>query len=152
MNLQDLIEEYMKGLPSSRTNGTPLYYSPGITRYIPEDATADTFESFIGWVDVPSGTAHEYNTIILNVPVEEKIVVDIRGLFYTAQLVADTDENHWSVAHPMLLIMSAQRMMEVTNRNTQGVNDWNNSIMEYNTQLGMDLVEELIAEINQMEG
>ena len=151
-NLQDLITGYMTSLPSERTNGTPLYYSPGITRYIPEDATADTFESYIGWVDIPSGNAHEYNSVLLNVPTDEKIVLDIKGLFYTAQLVYDADENYWSVAHPALLIMSAQRMMEVFNRNTQGVNDWDNAIREYNTQLGMDLVEELIAEVDQIEG
>jgi hypothetical protein len=142
----------MSSLPSDRDNGTVLYYSPGITRYIPEEITADTFESYIGWVDIPSGSSHEYNSILLNVPTDEKIVLDIKGLFYTAQLVNDTDENHWSVAHPALLIMAAQRMMEVFHRNTQGVNDWDNAISQYNTQLGMDLVEELIAEVNHMEG
>lgn len=151
-NLQDLIEGYLTGLPSSRNLGTPLYYSPGLTRYIPEDATIDTLESYIGWVDIPSGNAHEYNSVLLNVPTDEKIVLDIKGLFYTMQLVNDTDENHWSVNHPALLIISAQRMMEVFNRNTQGVNNWDNAIEKYNTQLGMDLVEELIAEVNQMEG
>jgi len=151
-NLQDLITGYMLNLPSERTNGTPLYYSPAITRYIPENATADTFESFIGWVDVPAGNAHEYNTILINVPTDEKIVVEIKGLFYNRQLVADEDENYWSVSNPLLLIMAAQRMMEVVNRNTQGVNDWDNSIQTYNNQLGMDLVEELISEVDEMEG
>jgi len=151
-DLQDLIEGYLTELPVERNTGAPLYYSPGITRYIPEDATVGTFESFIGWIDIPTGGAHEYNTILLNVPTDEKIVVEIKGLFYTAQLVNDVDENHWSVNHPGLLIMAAQRMMEVFNRNTQGVNDWDNAIGKYDMQLGMDLVEELIAETDQMEG
>lgn len=151
-SLQDLIEGYLTGLPSSRTSGTPLYYSPGITRYIPENESADSFESFIGWVDIPAGNAHEYNTVILNVPTSEKISLDVKGLYYTRQLVDDTDENHWSVNHPLLLIMAAQRQMEVVNRNTQGVNDWSNAIAVETKQLGMDLVEELIAETDQMEG
>lgn len=151
-NLQDLITGYLTGLPSGRNTGTPLYYSPGITRYIPENASVEDFESFVGWVDIPAGNAHEYNTVIVNVPAEEKLSIEVKGLFYTAQMVNDEDENHWSVAHPMLLIMATQRMMEVTNRNTQGVNDWDNSIREYNNGLGMDLVEELISETNQMEG
>ena len=88
----------------------------------------------------------------VNVPTDVKIVVEIKGLFYTMQLVNDTDENHWSVNHAGLLLMSAQRMMEVFNRNTQGVNDWDNAIKEYNNQLGLDLVEELIAEVTEMEG
>jgi len=152
IDLQDLITDYLTGMPAQRSTGTPLYYSPGITRYIPEDATVDTFESYLGWVDIPSGNAHEYNTVLLNVPTCEKIVVDIKGLFYTSQLVNDEDKNHWSVNHPMLLIMAAQRQMEVINRNTQGVNDWNNSISIEAKQLGMDLVEELIAEVSQMGG
>ncbi len=52
----------------------------------------------------------------------------------------------------MLLIMAAMRQTEVVNRNTQGVNDWTNSISVEMKQLGMDLVEELIAETSQMEG
>ena len=151
-NLQDLITGYLTGLPIERNQGCPLYYSPGITRYIPEDVTAEDFESFVGWVDVPAGSASEYNTVLINVPTEEKIALEIKGLFYTAQMSNDTDENHWSVNHPMLLIMATQRMMEVTNRNTQGVNDWDNAIGSHIRGLGMDLVEELISETSQMEG
>lgn len=151
-NLQDLIEGYLTGLPSSRTSGTPLYFAPGITRYIPENATADEFEAFIGWVEVPSGNAHEYNTVLLNVPTSEKLTVIITGLFYSMELIEDTDENYWSAVHPLLLIHSAMRQVEVINRNTQGVNDWTKSIMTEIQQLGFDLVEELIAETSQMGG
>lgn len=152
MDYADLITEYMTELPSERESGTPLYYSPIITRYIPEDATADIFEAFVGWVDIPSGNAHEYNGIVINVPTDEKLLVEVKGFFYSMQLEAETDKNYWSEVHPGLLIMAAQRMMEVFNRNTQGVNDWDNAIATYDTQLGMDLVEELIAEVNQIEG
>ena len=151
MDLQDLIEGYLKGNLNSRTPGTPLYYAPAITRYIPENATADTFESFIGWVEVPSGNAHEYNAILLNVPVSAKTSLDIRGLFYSAELVNDTDENYWSSVHPMLLYMAAMRYVEINNRNTQGRKDWESAIADDMRQLGMDLVEELIAEVSQIE-
>ena len=151
-NLQDLITEYLLGMPSSRNSGTPLYYSPTITRYIPEELSAASFESFIGMVEIPSGNNFEFNTILLNVPTSTKIVVEIKGLFYSSELVEDTDENYWSAVHPMLLYMSAMRQVEVVNRNTQGVNDWDGSIGTEMKQLGMDLVEELIAEVTQMEG
>jgi len=152
MDLQDLISGYMSELPSERSTGTPLYYSPGLTRYVPEDETADSFESFIGWVDIPSGSAYEYNVVLLNVPTSERLILEIKGLFYTMKLTADTDENYWSEAHPMLLIMAAMRQIEIVNRNTQGVNDWTNAIVTEMRQLGMDLVEELIAEVSCMEG
>ena len=152
VRLQDLMDGYLSGLPSSRTSGIPLYYSPCITRYIPEDATAEELEAFIGWVDVPAGNSYEYNAILLNVPTSEKLTVTITGLFYSMELINDTDENYWSAVHPLLLINATMRQIEIVNRNTQGVNDWTNAIMTDIQQLGFDLVEEIIAETSQMEG
>lgn len=150
--IQDMIEGYLTGLPSSREVGTPLYFSPCITRYVPENATIADIESFIGYVEIPAGSAHEYNSIMLNIPTSERLTVIISGLFYSAELVEDTNTNYWSEVHPMLLYMSAMRQVEIVNRNTQGVNDWTNAIMVEMKQLGMDLVEEIIAEASQMEG
>ncbi len=152
VSLQNLMEGYLTGLPSSRTAGTPLYYSPCITRYSPEDATVEDIEAFIGFVEIPAGNAHEYNSVIVNVPTSEKLTITVNGLFYSMELVEDEDKNYWSEVHPMLLYMSAMRYIEITNRNTQGVNDWTSSIAIEMKQLGMDLVEELIAEVSQMEG
>ena len=149
---QDLIEGYLTGLPSSRTNGVPEYYAPCITRTIPENVTVNSLESFLGWVDIPSGNASEFNAVLVNVPTSEKLTIIINGLFYSAELVNDTDENYWSAVHPMLLYMAAMRQVEINNRNTQGVNDWTSAIGTDMKQLGMDLVEELIAESSQMEG
>ena len=150
--LQDLIEGYLLGLPSSRTNGIPEYYAPCISRYVPENATVNSIESFLGWVDIPSGNASDFNAILVNVPTSEKLTMIINGLFYSAELVNDTDENYWSAVHPMLLYMAAMRQVEINNRNTQGVNDWTSAIATDMKQLGMDLVEELISESSQMEG
>jgi len=152
ISLQELVSGYLSGLPSTRSNGLPDYFSPGISRYVPEDATADTFEAFIGFVEIPSGNPLAYNTIILNTPVSEKVMLEVKGLFYSHKLSADTDENYWSSQHPLLLIQSTMRYLEVVNRNTQGVNDWTNSILTDMKQLGMDLVEEIIAEVTQIEG
>jgi hypothetical protein len=44
------------------------------------------------------------------------------------------------------------RSVEVTQRNTQGVNDWDLAISKEITQLGFDFVEETIAEVDQMDG
>jgi len=149
-NLQDLIAGYLTGL--SRSNGLPLYYSPCIARYVPENATPTSIESFVGWVDVPSGNSHEYNAILVNIPTSEKLTIQINGLFYSSELINDIDENYWSAAHPMLLYMAAMRQVEIVNRNSQGVKDWENSIMTDMRTLGYDLVEELIAEVSEMGG
>lgn len=148
--LQDLITGYLTGLPSSRTPGTPEFYSPCITRYIPEDSTVASLESFIGWIDVPSGNAHEFNAILVNVPTSEKLTILINGLFYSLELVEDTDENYWSAVHPLLLINAAMRQTEAVNRNTQGLNDWDNVIGIDIRNIGFDLVEEMIAETSEM--
>lgn len=152
MNLQDLIASYLTEMPGERGTGSPEYYSPTITRFVPEYPTIAEFESFIGWVDIPTGGAELYNTVLLDIPVSEKIVLEIKGLFYSGELTLDTSINYWSEAHPLLLIMATMRYLEVVNRNTQGVNDWTNAIATEMKQLGMDLVEELIAEVTQMEG
>jgi len=152
ISLQDLIASYMADLPGERTTGTPAYYSPALTRYSPANADLADLESFLGWVDIPSGPSHEYNSILINVPTDTKIVADIKGLFYSAELSNDNDSNHWSVNNPSLLVMAAMRFTEVFNRNRQGVNDWDTAIAVEMKQLGMDLVEEIISEVDQMEG
>jgi hypothetical protein len=151
-NIQDLINGYLLDIPSSRDTGEPSYYSPCITRAIPENQPVSSFESFLGWVDIPAGNAHEYNSILVDVPTSEKLTIMINGLFYSAELINDTDENYWSAAHPMLLYMATMRQIEVNNRNTQGVKDWEASITGDMRTLGFDLVEELIAEVTEMEG
>jgi hypothetical protein len=151
MDLNDLINDYLLGNPASRTSGTPLYYSPTITRYIPQDALPIDFEAFLGFTEVPAGPVNDFNTILLNVPTSTKLMVEVKGLYYSFELVNDTDENYWSSQHPMLLHMAAMRYIEITNRNTQGVRDWDASIALEMKQLGMDLVEELISEITQIE-
>jgi len=151
-DLQDLIEGYLTGLPSSREVGIPQYYSPCMTRYIPEDATIEDLGAFIGFVDIPTGNALEYNSILLNVPTDEQLMVDIKGLFYSHKLTEDTDTNYWSEVHPILLYMATMRYIEIANRNTQGVKDWEASILNDMRLNGFDLVEELIAEVSEMEG
>lgn len=148
-DLQDLMEGYLKSLPAEMTSGIPLYYSPCITRIQPSTDTVETYEDFFGYVTVADGN---YNAIVINVPTSEAISLIIKGLFYSDELVADDDTSYWSDAHPMLLYMSTMRQVEVVNRSTQGVNDWTNAIATEMKQLGFDLVEELIAEVDQMEG
>lgn len=149
-----LTSEYLSKPGSLRSTGNPTYYSPTIVRSMPdvnETPPAD-FEAFAGFVDVMSTNYYEYNSILFAPPADEKLAFEIRGLFYSPELSEDDDKSYWSEANPMILVMAAMRQIEVVNRNTQGVNDWTSSIMQEITGLGMDLVEELIAEADQMRG
>lgn len=152
-NLQDLINGYLLDAPSARTSGEPLYYSPCVTRYSPEDLTPAQILALSSYVlDIPSGKDYEYNSVILNVPTSEALVITISGLFYSMELVDETDTNFWSSVHPMTLVMAAIRETEIMNRNMDGVRHWSEAINVKLTQLGSDLVEELIAETSQMGG
>ncbi len=152
MDYADLIANYLSGLPSSRSSGKPSFYSPTITRYIPSDIDTLDFEAYAGFVDIPAIGRSEYNSIILNSPIDEKMSVELKGLFYSHELSADEHSNYWTDVHPMLLIMSTMRQLEIINRNTQGVNDWTRSIVDQMKQLGMDLVAEIVSGVDQMVG
>lgn len=152
-NLADLIAGYFTTLPSGIDSGMALYYSPAVTRAAPEtyNTPADELESFTGYVDVLSADHFAYNSVLIAPPTDERLAVQIKGLFYSDQLVEDTDKNHWTEVHSDILIMAAMRAIEVINRNTQGVNDWNNAIAGEITEIGKDLVEEEIAGVTQIE-
>ena len=153
-NLQDLIAGYFTKLPSAIDKGTSLYYAPTITRAVPEtfNSASDTFEAYSGYVDIISANHFAYNCVLIAPPTNEKLLVEVKGLFYTDELVNDLDKNYWSEVHPDILIMAAMRHIEIINRNTQGVNDWNSSITTEISNIGKDLVEEEIAEVTQIEG
>ena len=152
-NLQDLLAGYFTKLPSSIDSGASIYYAPTITRAVPETFNTEScdFEAFSGYVDVMSANHFAYNCILIAPPIKEKTLIEIKGLFYTDELSEDSDKSYWSVMHPELLIMAAMRQLEVVNRNTQGVNDWDNSIGIEISNINKDLVEEEIAEVTQIE-
>lgn len=154
MKLQDMITEYLTATPEQLDTGNPLYYSPIVTRAAPEtfNQPADTFESFIGYIEVMSGNHFGYNAVIVSPTPSEDMLIQINGLFYSDELSEDTDISYWSSVHPELLIMATMLELEIVNRNTQGANDWRGAIMEHVSKVGMDLVEEIIAEADQMEG
>jgi hypothetical protein len=151
VKFQDFKANYMNVVNSLREQGDAAYYTPLLTRYIPENAMVTDLEAFTGFVEIPSGNAALYNAIAIAPTTDVTLMVEITGLFYSMKLSIDTHENYWSIAHPMLLIMATMRQVEVINRNTQGVNDWDSAIRIDMQQLGFDLVEELIAEVDDME-
>ncbi len=151
-SLKSLTSEYLSSL--SRSSGNPLYYAPAISRYTPEDATADStdFASYIGWVDIQSTNASESNSILLNTPVQEKLVIEIRGLFYSAQLLTDTGSNYWSESHAGLLLKAALRELEIFSQNPTKVRLWDSAIAIDLIGLDKDFIEEDIVDITQIEG
>ena len=70
----------------------------------------------------------------------------------TAELDDDTDENYWSIEHPMLLLYAALYEMEVSYRNTEGAKDWDLALSRELADLDKDTVEEEVHDADFMEG
>jgi hypothetical protein len=149
--LQDLITDYGTGVVSGLTNGTPLYYAPCISRTSPEDMSAAEKLTFASYIEIPAKMDGDTNAILVNVPTDAILAVEIKGLFYSMELTNDTDSNYWSEVHPLLLCMAAMRQVEVVYGVTQGVADITASISSEMSQLGMDLVDEIISEQSEIE-
>ena len=132
--------------------GAPKYYAPAILRMVPQDLTSITMSKFVGEVVQTHVKHFEYNGILWMPPIDETVVVEIHGLFYTEKLTTEDDESFWSVMHPDLLLMATFRALEVFYRNTEGRKDWESAIRDEVSTLGMDAVEEDIAGVDQIEG
>ena len=132
--------------------GAPAYYAPAILRMVPQDLVSITMSKFVGEVVQTDVKHFEYNGILWMPPTDEVVVVEVQGLFYTEKLSQDNDESFWSVMHPDLLMMAAFRALEVFYRNSEGRKDWEAAIRDEVSTLGMDMVEEDIAGIDQIEG
>ena len=139
---------------SLSVSGNPLYYCPAVLRAVPEtDRTpVGSLDAFLGFADIMFGEHYNYNGVLIVPPPDQVLHVEVWGLFYSPALLGDTEKSYWSEAHPEALLMAAYRQLEVVNRNSQGVKDWENSINETLFGIDKDVVEEDISGADQMEG
>lgn len=137
----------------------PAYYSPVWARPFPGTISISDYSQ--QWLlDTIIDSGHEgYNAVIIYPPPDlDSYTLEVWGLFYSDELINDEDRTWWTEAHPLLLIKAAALQLEITYRNTEGAKDWlgaddmPGTIKGDIKQLNMDLVEEEIAEVNQMEG
>lgn len=135
-------------------NGTPLYYAPAVLRAAPELFLQNigTLSGYLSYMDVMYTSHYTYNGVLFMPPADETYMIETWAYFYSTQMTADAHESYWSVNHPEILVMAGQMMLEKFNRNTEGVKDWTAAIQQELTGIDRDLVEEEIADVNQMEG
>ncbi len=88
--------------------------------------------------------------IYFNIPFSEEVTLFVEGL-YLDSLIEDTDESYWSIKAPMLLLASSAWFLEMTFRNTAGMNDWNNAILLMKEKIEAQYSELTVREIDQME-
>jgi hypothetical protein len=149
MNLQDLIATYLSSTP---TDGQALYYSPTITRRIPEGVDISAFSSYLTYMDTSTDLDHNHNAIVFSCPTDEDILIEVRGLFYSKELTIDADENYWTVVHPLTLLKAIMRQLEIFNQNKSKVDLWDQALKVELEMINNDLVDEIIAEVDVIEG
>lgn len=147
--IQDIIYEYLSSAP---TSGDSTYYSPAITRRIPEFVDISAFSAYMNFMDTSTDLDHNHNAIVFTPPTDIALLVEVRGFFYSAQLADDEDVNYWSVVHPMTLLKAALRELEVFNQNQGKVKLWDDALALEVLNINKDLTEEIISEVDQMEG
>jgi len=150
----DKLRGYYADRQSQIGTGEPTYYFPAGIRLVPESdrLTIDELDSMIDWTHVIIDPSYNYNGVMLFPPADGAYTLEIAGLFYSPELSSDADTSFWGTVHPEILLMAANRQLEIDYRNTAGVKDWEMAIQQEILGLGKDLVEEHIAEVNQMGG
>lgn len=149
IDIQDMIANYLSG--DSISSGDPEFYSPVITRKIPESEPISEFSDYLQYMDTSTDLDYNFNAIVISPPTDSNLVLDVRGLFYSKNLDNDKDENYWSTVHPMTLLKAVARELEVFNQNTTKYNLWEKALRKDLSSIGKDLTEEIIAEVDQMD-
>jgi hypothetical protein len=147
-NIQDLIVAYLASAP---TSGKPIHYSPTLTRRIPEQVNIGTFAAYMNYMDTSTSLGQNYNAIVILPPTNVKLLVEVRGFFYSKELVLDTDQNYWTAIHPLTLLKASMRELDIFNQNQGKTKLWNEALDVEISNINKDLVEELIAEVDQIE-
>jgi len=144
----DLREKYAKPYEDV-DQGIPEYYTPVILRG--SHTGAASWDGIAAYMNTDSDWK-TYNGILLMPIPDQEYHIEIWGKFYSEQLVDDDDTSFWTEMHEYILVMAAQRMLEVFYRNTQGVADWTQAIRAELFGMAKDSTEQSIADIDQIEG
>lgn len=72
-------------------------------------------------------------------------MVLVHAVWYNNTLVEDSDRSWWTVNHPLLLVHATMRELEISMRNTQGVNDFEEPLLRDCKKIYDDLVAESMA-------
>lgn len=151
--------EYNKPVEDWDT-GTPLVYSRALINLSPGQqsltaaggASPYTAQFTYDWEDLTFGTDAIKKTGIIFAPAaDQAYTIIVKGRWWSWTLSADTDENYWSATHPEVLIFAARWVYEAGRRNTAGMNDFLGAIAPYLKNINNDMVQEEIAEINELE-
>ncbi len=150
IHLKELINSFFTAIPANWTNGTPIAYALGLSRYLPADIDAGDLAIMQALTGMVNSSGDDYDAIIFSCPVDVQTLVEVIGDFYSPSLVEDDDTNFWSSVHPLLLVNASIRQTFVASGNTPMLKTFNDAIAQDLKTLEMDTVESEIAGVNQM--
>lgn len=111
-----------------------------------------SFYSPISAQTVDSDTNEDYNGLLVYPPSDTNLSLIIFGKFQVSELKEDSQSNFWSIKYPMILILSAMRQLEIVNRNSAGVEDYEKAIMKELLPLERDLVDQEASDLDVLGG
>lgn len=104
------------------------------------------------WTYKVEDTPASIRTLLIWPPTIEAIDIRVRGWFLLTDYSDDTDEDIWTNDYPEILLKAALAQLEVFYRNTEGYKDWMAAIRDEITLIDMEDVNDVVANINEMEG
>lgn len=134
-----------------KPSGGPLYYIEASDRDAPRtqprracdiEAPADAFEHR----ELITPESWSFLTLEIFPKASITTTIRVKGKFYSEPLLRDEDYNYWSINHPDTLLKAALYQLEIFYRNSEGAQDWLNSI-----QLDLTDLEQMEV-LNSIEG
>lgn len=132
--------------------GKPLYYAVDINRAYPSGFDETSLPlAFRPHIDT---VANDYNIkgILFGMPMDEVYVVEVIGKFHSFVLSDAYTQNWWSVNYPDLVNLAAMYQLETHYRNSEGANDYMNTMKTILKGLDYDKAEEDSEEYTAMRG
>lgn len=132
--------------------GRPIYWYAGQARIVPESDRNDGGQGIASYQDIIYGPHYDLDMVTFLPPPDGDYTIEVRGKFYSPKLVNDTDLSEWSVSHDQVLVLAALRAVEIFQRNTQGVRDWEDAIVRELGPFENDFILEETYKMSQMQG
>lgn len=120
------------------TVGTPLYWASVVATRAP--------------TQVGSGLGVTLKRVVIMPPTDADITAKVFGRFHQLKLSDNDDTNFWVTEYPDALVLASLMSLEMFYRNTQGVNDYRNAVLDILVGIDKDLAESGEEEPQQMEG
>jgi hypothetical protein len=103
-------------------------YAVANLRVTPQTQGQITLDQFGPYVYNTLGDEYANTGILIAPATSLPSTLEVVGKFYQPRLSLDSDTSLWTEMFPFILVMAAQRALEISYRNTVGVKDWEASI------------------------